>query len=75
MVDVTPRGWFHIDWLHLNRPQLVTMRQQRTIYQRTQKMLEEMQQINHHMLERITLQEQELIALREQIRRLMGNNS
>ncbi len=75
LTGLTRRGWFHIEWLHLNRPQLVIMRQQRAIYQRTQKMVEEMRQINHQMLERIALQEQELYALRKQVRRLMGNNS
>jgi hypothetical protein len=24
---LTPRGWFHIHWLHLNRPQLIEFRQ------------------------------------------------
>ncbi len=74
LAGLTHRGWFHIEWLHLNRPQLVIMRQQRAIYQRTQKMVIEMQQVNRQMLERIALQEQELYALRQQVRRLMGNN-
>ena len=26
-VGLTPRGWFHIRWLHLNRPQLIELRQ------------------------------------------------
>ena len=72
LAGLTPRGWFHIDWLHLNRPQLVTMRQRRAIYQRTQKFIEEMQQINHQLLERIASQEQELYTLRQQMHRLMG---
>ncbi|MEN8219727.1 MAG: hypothetical protein ABFS56_25925 [Pseudomonadota bacterium] len=72
LTGLTPRGWFHIEWLHLNRPQLVTMRQRRAIYQRTQKLIEEMQQLNHQLVERIASQEQELYALRQQMRRLMG---
>jgi len=74
LAGLTPRGWFHIEWLHLNRPQLVMMRQRRAIYQRTQKRVEELQKINHQILERIALQEQELYTLRQKIRRLMGNN-
>jgi hypothetical protein len=27
LVGLTPRGWFHIRWLHLNRPQLIEFRQ------------------------------------------------
>jgi hypothetical protein len=71
LAGLTPRGWFHIEWLHLNRPQLVTMRQRRAIYQGTQKMIEEMQQLNHQLVKRIASQEQELYALRQQMRRLM----
>lgn len=26
LIGVTPRGWFHIQRLHLNRPQLIEMR-------------------------------------------------
>lgn len=71
LAGLTPRGWFHIDWLHLNRPQLVTMRQRLATYQRTQKMIEEMQQINHQLVKRIASQEIELHALRVQVRRLI----
>ncbi|MEK8016272.1 MAG: HNH endonuclease signature motif containing protein [Candidatus Parabeggiatoa sp.] len=75
LVGLTPRGCFHIEWLHLNRPQLIMMRQRRAIYQRTQKMVEELQQVNRKILERIALQEEELYALRQEVRRLMGDNS
>jgi hypothetical protein len=72
LAGLTPRGWFHIEWLHLNRPQLVTMRQRRAIHQRTQKVIEKMQQINHQLVERIALQKQELHSLRQKVRRLGG---
>ena len=74
MAGLTPRGWFHIDWLHLNRPQLIAMRQKQAIYQRTQSLIEEIQQINHQLQELIASQEQELDTLREQVRRLTGND-
>lgn len=29
LIGLTPRGWFHISWLHLNRPQLIEARRKR----------------------------------------------
>lgn len=75
LAGLTPRGWFHIDWLHLNRPQLVALRQRQAIYQRTQNLIEEMRQINRQLRERIALQVEELDALRQEIRRLRSQDS
>ena len=75
LAGLTPRGWFHIDWLHLNRPQLVAMRQRQAIYQHTQNLVEEMRQINRQLRERIAFQVQELDALRQEVRRLRGQDS
>ncbi len=75
LAGLTPRGWFHIDWLHLNRPQLIAMRQKQAIYQRSQLLVEEIQQINHGLRELIASQKQELDTLREKVRRLTGNDS
>ena len=75
LAGLTPRGWFHIDWLHLNRLQLIAMRQKRAIYQHTQPLIEEMQEINLRLRELIASQEQELDTLREKVRRLTGNDS
>lgn len=73
MAGLTPRGWFHIEWLHLNRPQLIAMRRKQAIYQRTQSLIEDLQQINQQLRELVASQEQELAILREKVRRLMGN--
>jgi len=72
LAGLTPRGWFHIEWLHLNRPQLVSLRQRREVYQRTQEVLQKIQQINHQLVERVASQEQELQILRQKVHRLMG---
>jgi hypothetical protein len=71
LAGLTPRGWFHIDWLHLNRPQLVAMRHKQAVYQQTQSFIEEVQQINRQLQKVVISQEQELSALRERVRRLM----
>lgn len=71
LAGLTPRGWFHIEWLHLNRPQLVSLRQRREVYQRTQEVLQKIQQINHQLVERVASQEQELQILRQKVHRLM----
>jgi hypothetical protein len=75
LAGLTPRGWFHIDWLHLNRPQLIAMRHKQAVYQRAQSLIEDMKQLNRQLQERIALQEQELDALRQKVRRLMGDDS
>ncbi|MFO7538178.1 MAG: HNH endonuclease [Chloroflexota bacterium] len=75
LAGLTPRGWFHIEWLHLNRPQLVALRQKQALYQRTQALIEETQQINRQLQNLIAAQEQELDILRDQVRRLTGIDS
>jgi hypothetical protein len=75
LAGLTSRGWFHIEWLHLNRLQLVALRQKQTLYQRTQALIEEMQQINRQLQNLIAAQEQELDILRDQVRRLTGIDS
>ncbi len=75
LVGLTPQGWFHIEWLRLNRPQLIAVRQKQAVYQRTQLLIKEIQQSNHQLQLLISAQGQELIALRETVRRLMGNDS
>lgn len=72
LAGLTPQGWFHIEWLHLNRPQLIMVRQRQVVYQRTQLFLEEMQQINRQLQGQIATQKRELDFLRERVRRLTG---
>lgn len=74
LAGLTPRGWFHIDWLHLNRPQLIAMRQKQATNQRTLSLVNDIQQINHQLREMIASQEQELDTLRKAVGRLMGND-
>lgn len=74
-VGLTPRGWFHIEWLNLNRPQLIWLRQKRVHTQNTQKLVEEMKQANDVLRLQIAQQEHELENLRQRVRRLLGGGS
>jgi hypothetical protein len=75
LAGLTPRGWFHLEWLHLNRPQLVALRQKQALYQRAQVLIEETQQINRQLQTLIAAQEKELEILRDQVRRLTETDS
>lgn len=58
LTGLTPRGWFHIGWLHLNRPQLIALRQLKrneTILSEALKQAE----ITHQQLQRRILDLQE----------------
>lgn len=72
---LTPRGWFHIEWLNLNRSQLIKRRQSQMIYKRTQSLIYETQKLNQDLRKLIASQEQELIMLRKKIQRLSGSES
>ncbi|MCZ7672913.1 MAG: hypothetical protein M5U34_40240 [Chloroflexi bacterium] len=61
LAGLTPQGWFHIEWLHLNRPRLIMLRQKQAIYQRTQLFLEEVQEINRQLQEQIAAQKENWI--------------
>jgi hypothetical protein len=69
-VGLTPRGWFHIRWLHLNRPLLITFRQLRQRAQLRDEALTQAQEIAANLQRRVAALEQELAALRGQIARL-----
>ena len=73
LIGLTARGWFHIQWLRLNRPQLIQsrlLRQQRRIEQKLQTKYE-------HMIEQLRQQNQskaiEIARLRALIARLRNN--
>ncbi|MEJ5309800.1 MAG: HNH endonuclease signature motif containing protein [Anaerolineae bacterium] len=70
LVGLTPRGWFHIDRLRLNRPLLVELRRIRHAEQLLRQELDQAQTINAQMLKRIWALEIELAELRELIARL-----
>ncbi len=68
-VGLTPRGWFHIRWLHLNRPQLIVLRK---LHQREQGMIAALAQAEETSIQfqtRIFELETEIAALRTVISR------
>jgi hypothetical protein len=70
LVGLTPRGWFHIDRLHLNRPQLIDLRRQYRTEQLLQREVVQAQDIKTQLQKRIRELETELAELRETIARL-----
>ncbi len=70
LVGLTPRGWFHIDRLHLNRPQLIDLRQQYKTEQSLRREIVQAQNIKTQLQERIRELETELAELRKVIARL-----
>jgi len=71
LVGLTPRGWFHIDRLHLNRSQLIDLRQLHRTKQSLQKEIVQAQDIRVKLQERIYELETELAELRRVITRLI----
>ena len=59
LIGLTKRGWFHIQRLRLNRPQLVELRLQRTEEQHLRQTLEHNQQANARLREYVRELEQE----------------
>lgn len=72
MEGLTPRGWFHIRHLHLNRPQLVIWRQNWHRYHELQEALKHSEEITTQLRQRIRELEQEASMLRQRIARLTG---
>lgn len=72
MEGLTPRGWFHIQRLHLNRPQLVVWRQNWQRYRELEGALKRSNEITIQLQRRIRELEQEASALRQRIARLTG---
>jgi hypothetical protein len=70
LVGLTPRGWFHIRWLHLNRPQLIEMRQLRQSEQVIREALAQAQEVKTKLQERIRELELEVARLQRIITRL-----
>lgn len=73
MEGLTPRGWFHIRRLHLNRPQLVVWRQNWQRYRELEEALQRSEAITIQLQQRIRELEQEAFRLRQQIARLSGS--
>ncbi len=74
LVGLTPRGWFHIDRLRLNRPQLIDLRQLRRAEHSLRREVVQAQDIKTKLQERIRELETELAELREMIARLTEQN-
>ena len=70
LVGLMPRGWFHIDRLHLNRPQLIELRQLRQVEQTLQNEIIQAQDIHAQLRARIRRLEAEIAVLQETIVRL-----
>jgi len=70
LVGLTPRGWFHIDRMHLNRPQLIGLRRQHRTEQSLRREIVQAQDSKIQLQERIRELETELAELREVIARL-----
>ncbi len=70
LVGLTPRGWFHIQRLHLNRSQLVTWRQRQRHSAEIQAALTQAETTQRQLRERIRILEQEVAELQEIIARL-----
>jgi hypothetical protein len=67
----TPRGWFHIRWLHLNRHQLVELRMLAGSGRRVAQALEEALADKARLQRRIVELEKEVAALQSRIKRLV----
>lgn len=74
LIGITERGWFHIQWLHLNRPQLVELRQQRSQKEVTNRTLQRVQGANLQLRQRIAELEEEIVRLQTLIHQLMNQN-
>lgn len=72
LVGLTPRGWFHIGRLRLNRPLLVAFRQQRQRAQLVADALAQAQYTSTTLQARIEVLERELAELRSLVARLTG---
>lgn len=70
LVGLTTRGWFHIRWLHLNRPLLVAVRQRRQRATLIAEALGQAQATAVLLQERVETLERELAEIRAIVQRL-----
>ena len=71
LVGLTARGWFHSNWLHLNRPLLVAWRQRRQRARFIAEALSEAATTAAALQERVAALERELAALQATVARLV----
>jgi len=72
---LTPRGKFHIEWLHLNRPQLLLYRQRRIAHFQMIELIEQLQTSHQQLKQQVAQQRRQLVEQSRQIRRLQGQDS
>jgi len=70
LMGLTPRGWFHIHWLRLNRPQLIVWRQKQRYIAELQAALNQTEMTTGYLQERIRVLEKEVTELRVELARL-----
>ncbi len=70
LAGITPRGWFHLRWLHLNRPQSIARRRRQQREHEMQATLLLTTNTQHQLQARVHDLEQELFDLQEIITQL-----
>lgn len=70
LIGLTERGWFHIEWLHLNRPQLVTFRKVRKQKSEEANLKTQLYNSNARLQQRVSDLEQEIVHLKLRIKEL-----
>ena len=74
LIGLTEWGWFHIEWLHLNRPQLITLRQTRRQETEDAALKTQLQSANLQLQQRIIQLEREILHLKERIKELIEDS-
>ena len=72
LIGLTERGWFHINWLHLNRPQLIGFRQLRLQRQNRDTPLQSLEAAYQRLYQRNAELEEEITWLQSMIRQLLS---
>lgn len=72
LVGLNARGWFHINWLHLNRPLLVAFRQRQRRMQLLAEATVQAQATTAALQARVDLLERELAHLRAVVAQLLA---
>lgn len=72
---LTRRGEFHIEWLHLNRPQLVLHRRQHLLRSQIDDAINQLSTSNQQLKQQLAQQRNELNELNKRIRQLQGRSS
>ena len=72
LIGLTPRGWFHLRWLHLNRPQLIALRLRLREVEILREAVMQSETIREALQQQIRRLEVEIAELRDVIARLTG---